>query len=68
VYVAGLATDYCVKHTALDALDLGFETYLIEDACRGVNLHPGDVQKALDALRAKGARIVRSAQLGSSIS
>ena len=38
VYVCGLATDYCVKFTALDAVGLGFKTYLIEDACRGVEL------------------------------
>ena len=43
VYVCGLATDYCVKFTALDARQLGFKTHLIEDACRGVNLKPGDV-------------------------
>ena len=38
VYVCGLATDYCVKATALDAVGLGFKTYLVEDACRGVEL------------------------------
>jgi nicotinamidase/pyrazinamidase len=38
VYIAGLATDYCVKYTALDAVQLGFEAYVIRDACRGVNL------------------------------
>jgi nicotinamidase/pyrazinamidase len=64
VYVAGLATDYCVKFTALDALDLGFETFLIDDASRGVDLHPGDVQNALEALRAKGVKIVPSTRLG----
>ena len=56
VHVCGLATDYCVKWTALDAVDLGFETYLLEDACRGVELHPGDVQKAIDQMRRQGVK------------
>lgn len=63
VYVLGLATDYCVKATALDAVELGFETYLIEDACRGVNLRPGDAERAIDELRAAGVRVVRSDEL-----
>lgn len=60
VFVAGLATDYCVKFTALDALGLGFKTALIEDACRGVNLHPGDVAKALEEMQRAGVQRVRS--------
>ena len=58
VYLCGLATDYCVKFTALDAVDLGFKTRVIEDACRGVNLKPGDVQRALNEMRAKGVEIL----------
>jgi nicotinamidase/pyrazinamidase len=58
VYVAGLATDYCVKFTALDARQLGFNTHLIEDACRGVNLQPGDVDRAIEEMRAAGVNIV----------
>jgi nicotinamidase/pyrazinamidase len=57
VSVAGLATDYCVKYTALDAQSLGFNTFLIEDATRGVNVRPGDVAGAIDQLRAAGVRI-----------
>src|SRR3712207_3802084 len=49
VYVLGLATDYCVKFTTLDAVQLGFHTHLIEDACRGVELNPGDVDAAVEA-------------------
>jgi nicotinamidase/pyrazinamidase len=63
VYVAGLATDYCVKFTALDALDLGFKTYLIEDACRGVNLQPGDVQRAIEEMRAAGVAIITADEI-----
>src|SRR5688572_26357183 len=48
VYICGLATDYCVKFTALDARMLGFETVLIADACRGVNLQPDDSEKAVE--------------------
>ena len=57
VYVCGLATDYCVKCTALDSVQLGFETFLFKDACRGVNLKPGDVQRAVKEMLAKGVRI-----------
>jgi nicotinamidase/pyrazinamidase len=58
VYLCGLATDYCVKFTALDAVDLGFKTHVIEDACRGVNLHPGDVERAIEQMRAKGVLVL----------
>lgn len=58
VYVMGLATDYCVKHTALDALSLGFETFLIAEGCRGVNLEPGDVDRALAEMQAQGVVLV----------
>ena len=60
VYVLGLATDYCVKFTALDARQLGFRTHLVEDASRGVNLKPGDVQRALEGMRAAGVEVMRS--------
>ena len=63
VYVAGLATDYCVKFTALDARELGFKTYLIEDACRGVNLQPGDVQRAIEEMRAAGVAIITADEI-----
>jgi nicotinamidase/pyrazinamidase len=56
VYLCGLATDYCVKCTALDAVQLGFETFLIEEACRGVNLKPGDVERAIEEMAANGVR------------
>jgi nicotinamidase/pyrazinamidase len=63
VYVGGLATDYCVKFTALDAVGLGFHTHLIQDACRGVNLAPGDVVQAIDQMRASGVKIVDSTEI-----
>ena len=60
VYIMGLATDYCVKFTALDARSLGFETRLILDGCRGVDLSPGDSEAAIQALRSAGVGIDRS--------
>ncbi len=62
VYVCGLATDYCVKATALDALGLGFKTYLVEDACRGVELCEGDVRRAIDEMRTQGVLVDREAR------
>lgn len=59
VWVMGIATDYCVKFTVLDALELGFKVNLIEDACRGVNLQAGDVTQAVTDMQSKGATIVQ---------
>ena len=63
LYVLGLATEYCVKATALDAPQLGFTTHLIVDGCRGVNLSAGDDDRAIEAMRAQGVRVVESAAL-----
>ncbi len=63
VYIAGLATDYCVKFTALDALKLGFRAHVIIDACRGVNLVPGDVDAAIGQMQVARVKMVRSAQI-----
>jgi len=63
VVVTGLATDYCVKATALDALQLGFATTVLTDAIAAVNLHDGDGEAALEELRNAGA-VVRSSRGG----
>jgi nicotinamidase/pyrazinamidase len=63
VFVCGLATDYCVKFTALDAAQLGFKTSLVEDASRGVNLNPNDVKDAVSEMKRAGVNIVQSAEL-----
>ena len=60
VYVAGLATDYCVQFTALDARHLGFKTTLIDDAARGVELKPGDVARAINEMKNAGVAVVTS--------
>lgn len=65
VYVLGLATDYCVKFTVLDGLQLGYEVKLVEDGCRAVNLAIGDGDKAIAAMRGAGAAIVESGSIGS---
>ena len=62
--VLGLATDYCVRATALDAVALGFRVTLVEDGCRGVELRPGDVERAIDEMRAAGVRVVGSSEFG----
>lgn len=54
VVVCGVATDYCVRATALDAVSEGFRVRLIEEGCRGVNITPGDVTRALDEMRRAG--------------
>ena len=63
VYICGLATDYCVKFSALDAVDLGFQTHVIEDACRGVNLNAGDVSAAIEEMRRAGVDVVNSSEV-----
>ena len=64
VYVMGLATDYCVKFTALDARGLGFKVFLVEDGCRGVELRSGDVARAVEEMKAAGVLVVKSAGVG----
>ncbi len=60
VFVAGLATDYCVKASALDARAAGFEVFVLADASAAVNIDPHDETRALDALRAAGVAVVES--------
>lgn len=63
VYICGLATDYCVKYTAVDAIDAGYTVHLFTDACKGVEINPGDVDKALDEMRAKGVHMLTSNEI-----
>ncbi|HKP71613.1 MAG TPA: isochorismatase family protein [Pyrinomonadaceae bacterium] len=63
VTIVGLATDYCVKFTALDALALGFKTTVVVDACRGVEVQEGDTRRALEEMAAKGATLAESREL-----
>lgn len=60
LYAGGLATDYCVKHTVLDARRAGFDVVVLEDAIRGIDVEPGDVQRAIDEMKAAGATLAAS--------
>jgi nicotinamidase/pyrazinamidase len=62
VDVMGLATDYCVKFTALDAVDLGFKTRVVVDGVRGVDLTPGDSQDGLAEMRARGITLISESE------
>jgi nicotinamidase/pyrazinamidase len=61
--VLGLATDVCVKATVLDAVSLGFETRVVADGCRGVDMKPGDSGRALEEMAVSGSRIVTAESL-----
>lgn len=63
VFVCGLATDYCVKFTALDAAQMGFKTHFVEDASRGVNLQPDDVSNAVEEMKRAGIVVLQSEEL-----
>ncbi len=63
LYILGLATDYCVKLSALDAVRLGFPTCVVEDGCRAVDLAVGDGERALAAMRQAGARLLSSVEV-----
>ena len=63
LFICGLATDYCVKFSSFDSIGSGIRTHVIEDACRGVDLKPGDSAAAIAALRDAGVSIVESTGL-----
>jgi nicotinamidase/pyrazinamidase len=63
IFICGLATDYCVRFSALDAVELSHPTTVVEDACRGVNLQPDDSANALRELRKAGVTIQSSSKL-----
>lgn len=60
LWIGGLATDYCVKNTVLDALKEGFQVKAIENAMRAVDLQPGDGERALEEMRVAGAEVIGS--------
>ena len=63
LYILGLATDYCVKFTVLDALSLGYKVYLVADGCKGVNINPDDSEKAVKEMKNAGAVIIKSCEI-----
>jgi len=66
VYILGLATDYCVKFTALDARQLGYRVHVIPEGCRGVNLKAGDVDAAITEMQEAGVQLVLAAAISTS--
>lgn len=58
LFIGGLAIEYCVKNTVLDALNFGFETFFLYDGSRGINSNLGDVDKAIESMKLKGAKKV----------
>ena len=67
LYLAGVATEYCVLYSAFDAVDLGFSVVVIADACRPINLHPSDEKRAFEAMAAKGVKIQTSIEVLASL-
>lgn len=63
LYVCGLATDYCVKASAIDAVTQGFHTYVITDAIAAVNVQPGDDEKSLQEMYQKGCVLMESTEI-----
>jgi nicotinamidase/pyrazinamidase len=63
IFVMGLATDYCVKFSTLDAIDLGFQAVVIGDGCRAIEAEPGDLEKTIRELLGKGATLTHSRPL-----
>jgi nicotinamidase/pyrazinamidase len=63
IYLLGLALDYCVKYSALDARQLGLNTHVILDGCRGIELEPGDIGRAIDEMKRAGAVLLKSSDL-----
>ncbi len=63
LWTCGLATDYCVRESVLDACSLGYEVFVIDDAISGINAEPGDVQEAREEMKGAGARFVTTSQV-----
>jgi len=63
LYVTGLATDYCVRASALNAVENGFKTFIVEDAIKGVEVNAGDVEKAKKEMKDKGILFINSREV-----
>lgn len=63
LYVGGLATDYCVKASVLDALNYGFRVFVLEDATKGVDLKPQDSKQAFKEMTVRGAKLINLIRL-----
>src|SRR5438094_2107291 len=63
IYLMGLALDYCVKYSALDARQLGLKTHVVVDGCRGIELARGDIGRAIDEMKRAGTILLKSSEL-----
>ncbi len=63
IYLAGLTTEYCVKYSAMDAVDLGFTVFVVQDACRAINLKADDEKRAYEEMKRTGVHLVIADQL-----
>jgi nicotinamidase/pyrazinamidase len=63
IYLMGLALDYCVKYSTLDARQVRLNAHVIVDGCRGIDLKPGDISRALDEMKRAGAVLFKSSDL-----
>lgn len=63
VFIVGVATDYCVKWTALDAVKAGFDTFVVRDGCRGVGLQPEDIENAFTEMTEAGVELIHSSDI-----
>jgi nicotinamidase/pyrazinamidase len=63
LFIGGLATDYCVFYTVSDALRLGFKTFVIADACAGIDVPAGSLERAVETMKKKGAEFINSADI-----
>ncbi|MCF7928207.1 MAG: bifunctional nicotinamidase/pyrazinamidase [Spirochaetales bacterium] len=64
LHICGLAADVCVYYSVMDALDLGYQVYVVEDAIRGVDMPEGTLNKRINAMQESGAEFIRSTALG----
>jgi len=63
VFFCGLATDYCVFYSAMDAASFGFDTLVIIDACRGIDVPAGSIERSIGEMKGKGIRMIESKEL-----
>jgi len=63
IFLSGLATDYCVFYSAMDAISLGFETCVVIDACCGVDIPERNIEKAIRLMKSSGIKIISSLEL-----
>ncbi|MBP7734575.1 MAG: bifunctional nicotinamidase/pyrazinamidase [Spirochaetes bacterium] len=63
VFFCGLATDYCVFYSAMDAASFGFDTLVILDACRGIDVPAGSIDRSIGEMKSRGIRLIESGEL-----